>query len=70
MLAAKQGNTNKKNEPIIVFIYDHYRNDMYRAAKAIVRESHLAEDIVQEGLLRKFISFITSNRMPCGAIRF
>lgn len=48
MLAALQSVKENRNDPVIVFIYENYRNDMFRAVKSIVQEQHLAEDIVQE----------------------
>ncbi len=42
----------KESRPVILFIYENYRNLMFQAAKSIVCENHLAEDVVQEAFER------------------
>ena len=45
-------NDNIEDKPVILFIYENYRNVMLRVAKSIVCENHLAEDVVQEAFER------------------
>jgi RNA polymerase sigma-70 factor (ECF subfamily) len=42
----------KRNNNLVMFIYENYRNVMYRVAKSIVIDKHLAEDVVQEAFER------------------
>jgi DNA-directed RNA polymerase specialized sigma24 family protein len=37
---------------ILWYIYENYRNDMYNIARMIIRDNHLAEDIVQSSFER------------------
>ena len=43
---------NSADKPVILHIYENYRNVMFRVAKSIVCENHLAEDVVQEAFER------------------
>lgn len=44
--------TDKEDQHILLFIFEKYRHHMFSVAKSIVRDPHLAEDIVQETFLR------------------
>lgn len=44
--------TNPEDHHILWYIYNNYRQDMFFAAMAIVKDAHLAEDIVQEAFER------------------
>ncbi len=48
---AEKGDTID-GKPVILYIYENYRDVMFRVAKSIVSENHLAEDIVQEAFER------------------
>lgn len=61
--------TDEKDQHILIYIYENYKEDMFYAANAIVHDTHLAEDIVQmsfERIINK-ISYI--NKISCNGLR-
>lgn len=54
---------------ILWHIYDNYRDDMYFAAKSIVRDNHLAEDVVQESFERIIKKIHLLEKIPDNGLR-
>lgn len=60
---------NIEGKPVILFIYENYRNLMFRVAKSIVGENHLAEDIVQEAFERMIKKMHLIKKVNYNALR-
>ncbi len=44
--------TGDERKHILWFIYENYRGDMFKMARSVVRDGHLAEDVVQASFER------------------
>lgn len=54
---------------ILWHIYENYREDMYFTAKSIVRDKHLAEDVVQESFERIIKKMHLIEKIPIQGLR-
>lgn len=61
--------TRDEDKHILWHIYENYRKDMYLTAKSIVRDNHLAEDIVQESFERIIKKIHLIEKIPCNGLR-
>jgi len=69
MLAFLMSITKDEHKHILWYIYENYRNDMYRTAKTVIRDNHLAEDIVQASFERIIQKMHLIEKIPCNDLR-
>lgn len=61
--------TKEEHKHILWDIYDNCRDDMYFTAKSIVRDKHIAEDVVQESFERIIKKMHLIEKIPRNGLR-
>jgi RNA polymerase sigma-70 factor (ECF subfamily) len=61
--------TADEHQHILWFIYENYRGDMFRMARSVMRDDHLAEDVVQASFERIIEKMHLIEKIPSAGLR-